>query len=261
MKKLVTTLGEIRAQYGMPLDTGPWRQVLIDLGENRFFNKSREVSLKFILNEYGLDDALWLTRCFPELATPIVLYALWCAERVRHLMTDKRSTNALDLARRYLTRRNKEPLLTEKEISKLKEYTRAALKVAAEHAKEAAKKAKKEASLFPTFGDVTPEAADAARSAWLVSISASASCDEWDHVCDVSYVYYHPCEASHVYYVEGLYTFGKTLYDAVYSAVRAASNSVFNVLTEEESAREKKAQTEEFLRMIDCIENGIEYSI
>ncbi len=29
-------------------------------------------------------------------------FALWCAERVRHLMTDRRSTNALDVAARYL---------------------------------------------------------------------------------------------------------------------------------------------------------------
>jgi hypothetical protein len=29
-------------------------------------------------------------------------FALWCAERVRHLMTDPRSTDALDVAARYL---------------------------------------------------------------------------------------------------------------------------------------------------------------
>jgi len=29
-------------------------------------------------------------------------FALWCAERVRHLMTDPRSTNALDVAARHL---------------------------------------------------------------------------------------------------------------------------------------------------------------
>jgi hypothetical protein len=29
-------------------------------------------------------------------------FALWCAERVHHLMTDSRSTNALDVAKRYL---------------------------------------------------------------------------------------------------------------------------------------------------------------
>ena len=29
-------------------------------------------------------------------------FALWCAERVRHLMTDSRSTNALDVAARHL---------------------------------------------------------------------------------------------------------------------------------------------------------------
>jgi hypothetical protein len=29
-------------------------------------------------------------------------FALWCAERVRHLMTDERSTNALDVAARHL---------------------------------------------------------------------------------------------------------------------------------------------------------------
>ncbi len=29
-------------------------------------------------------------------------FALWCVERVRHLMTDRRSTNALDVAARHL---------------------------------------------------------------------------------------------------------------------------------------------------------------
>ncbi len=29
-------------------------------------------------------------------------FGLWCAERVRHLMTDERSTNALDVAARHL---------------------------------------------------------------------------------------------------------------------------------------------------------------
>ena len=29
-------------------------------------------------------------------------FALWCAERVRHLMTDPRSTNALDVTARHL---------------------------------------------------------------------------------------------------------------------------------------------------------------
>jgi hypothetical protein len=29
-------------------------------------------------------------------------FAVWCAERVRHLMTDERSTNSLDVAARHL---------------------------------------------------------------------------------------------------------------------------------------------------------------
>lgn len=259
MNKLVTTLGKIRDQDGASLRIAG-DKILIDLGEDILLNKSREVSLKFILNEYGLNDAIWITRCFPELAMPITLYALWCVERVRHLMTDERSTNALDIARRYLTRRDKDPFLSAKEIRKLSVYTQAKLKKAAEKAKEAAINAQKEEDPESIVDEIAKPTSNAARASWLVAISASASCDEWDHVCDVSYVYYHPCEASHVYYVEGLYTFGKTLYDAVYSAVRAASNSL-SELTKEERAREKKAQTTEFVRMIDCYENDVEYTI
>lgn len=251
MKKLITTLGKIRDQDGASLRIAG-DKLLFDLVEKRSYNKSREVSLNFILNEYGLNDAIWITRCFPELAMPITLYALWWVERVRHLMTDERSTNALDITRRYLTRCDKDPFLSAKEIRKLSVYTQAKLKEAAEKAKEAAIKAKEERRLFP-YTDLRTKAiakratANAARAAWLVAISAAAACDERDHVCDANYS-------------EGLYVSGDTLYDVVYSAVHAASESLWE-LTKEERAREEKAQTEEFLRLVDCIENGIEYTI
>ena len=40
-------------------------------------------------------------------------FALWCAERVRHLMTDSRSTNALDVAARHLRGKATDGELTE----------------------------------------------------------------------------------------------------------------------------------------------------
>jgi hypothetical protein len=51
----------------------------------------------------GLDDALWCTRSAPDHDREWILYAVWCARKVQHLMTDQRSIDALDVAERYAT--------------------------------------------------------------------------------------------------------------------------------------------------------------
>jgi hypothetical protein len=54
-----------------------------------------------ILDYNGLDDALWCLRAVEGCDREIRLFAVWCARRVQHLMTDARSVEALDVAERY----------------------------------------------------------------------------------------------------------------------------------------------------------------
>ena len=60
------------------------------------------ISFREIIDVAGLDDAIWCLQANPTLRSIARWFALDCVERVRHLMTDPRSTNALDVARRYL---------------------------------------------------------------------------------------------------------------------------------------------------------------
>ena len=62
------------------------------------------IPIAVILQSNGFDDALWALRAF-EQTTDLVraerMYAVWCARRVQHLMTDDRSLYALDAAERH----------------------------------------------------------------------------------------------------------------------------------------------------------------
>ena len=62
------------------------------------FEHKEPISLAFILESNGLDDALWALRCLKGHDRDIRLFAVWCARQVQHLMTD---TSALGIAERY----------------------------------------------------------------------------------------------------------------------------------------------------------------
>ena len=62
------------------------------------------IPLAVILDNNGLDDALWALRACeqtPEMVRAERLFAVWCARQVQHLMTDVRSIDALDVAERH----------------------------------------------------------------------------------------------------------------------------------------------------------------
>lgn len=61
------------------------------------------ITFNQIVELVGVDNAIWCLRATEELTAISRQFALDCAERVRHLMADERSTNALDVAKRYLT--------------------------------------------------------------------------------------------------------------------------------------------------------------
>ena len=91
-----TTLNKIRAQH--PCKDG-WEKLL------RYLDKTQPddepLPLEEILNSNGLDHALWCLQAVEGCDREIRLYAVWCARQVQHLMADRRSVAALDVAERY----------------------------------------------------------------------------------------------------------------------------------------------------------------
>ena len=65
------------------------------------FAYKEPISLSFILENNGLNDAFWVLLCIKNAVRDICLFNVWCARQVQHLMRDSRSTNALDGAERY----------------------------------------------------------------------------------------------------------------------------------------------------------------
>jgi hypothetical protein len=59
------------------------------------------IPLALIVESNGLEDALWALRCVKGCDRDTRLFAVWCARQVQHLMTDARSTAALDVAENF----------------------------------------------------------------------------------------------------------------------------------------------------------------
>ena len=66
------------------------------------FKHTEAIPLLSIIESNGLDDALWCLRCNDsEWSRDSRLFAVWCARQVQHLMNDKRSLKALDVAEAF----------------------------------------------------------------------------------------------------------------------------------------------------------------
>ena len=91
-----TTLNKIREHR--PCTSG-WEKLLSYLGKTKADDEP--LSLLTILDSNGLNDALWCLRAVEGYDMEIRLFAVWCARQVQHLLTDKRSLDALDVAERY----------------------------------------------------------------------------------------------------------------------------------------------------------------
>ena len=89
-----TTLARIRAQA--PCQEG-WEKLLKGLGKTQADDKPLAYSR--ILEINGLDDALWCARAEPQY--PWRELAIIYAEGVRHLMTDQRLLDCLEVVRRH----------------------------------------------------------------------------------------------------------------------------------------------------------------
>ena len=116
-----TTLNQIRECS--PCTDG-WKKLLDTLGKTKADDE--EVSIIQVLDSNGLDDALWTLRAVNGRDKEIRLFAVWCARQVQHLMKDKRSISALDVAEKFA---NGEA--TQEELSDARAAARAAARATA----------------------------------------------------------------------------------------------------------------------------------
>lgn len=93
---ICTTLNRIR-EHG-PCAAG-WEKLLAHLGKTTADDEP--LAYAEILKSNGLDDALWCLCAEPQHSREWRLFAVRCARRVQHLMTDPRSIAALDVAERH----------------------------------------------------------------------------------------------------------------------------------------------------------------
>ena len=85
-----TTLKKIRAHS--PCSDG-WANLL--RGLSKVQADDEPLWIDQILDHNGLDDALWCLQAVEGCDREIRLYAVWCARRVQHLLTDPRSVARL----------------------------------------------------------------------------------------------------------------------------------------------------------------------
>jgi hypothetical protein len=91
-----TTLNKIRAHS--PCTDG-WKKLLNNLSKTEADDEP--LLLTTILESNGLDDTLWCLRAVDGHEREMRLFAVACARRVQHWMTDKRSLDALDVAEKF----------------------------------------------------------------------------------------------------------------------------------------------------------------
>jgi len=93
---IYTTLNKI-AEHDPCEDS--WEKALRILGKTEADDEP--IAMADILEQMGLDDALFCLRSLPEYDREWRLFAVWCVRQVEHLLTDQRSKDALDVAERY----------------------------------------------------------------------------------------------------------------------------------------------------------------
>ena len=91
---VMVTLRQIRNAH--PCEEG-WVESLSANGGSKA-NLDAEFELASIIDSNGIDDCLWALQCKPEYQHIYRKFAVVCADEVSHLMTDDRSTTALDVA-------------------------------------------------------------------------------------------------------------------------------------------------------------------
>jgi len=107
MTKLQVTLKDLRANHAC---VSGYNKLVCALTDQEFdeeretyirYRHDEPISIEYILNANGLDDALWALRAVKNADRDCRHYAVWCAREVQHLMTDPHCIHALDVAERY----------------------------------------------------------------------------------------------------------------------------------------------------------------
>ena len=166
---ITTTLNRIRAHS--PCREG-WAKLLRHLGKTEADDEPLPFSV--IVTSNGLDDALWCCRAEPDHDREWRLFAVWCARRVQHLLTDPRSIAALDVAERYAN-----GAATQDELTAARAAARAAAWAATEaawaatEAAWAAAWAATEAAWAATEAAAGAATRAAARAAWAAAEAAA----------------------------------------------------------------------------------------
>jgi hypothetical protein len=193
MPEITTTLNRIREHK--PCEDG-WFKLLKHLGKTKADDEP--LPYRVIVDSNGIEDALWCCRAEPQHAKEWRLYAVWCARQVQHLMTDKRSIEALDVAERYAN-----GSATEDELC-------AACEAACEAARAATCEAPWEAasdaacdSARNAASDAACEAArNAALAAAVASITQRALLYLWARACILNFGSPTPWEAARAAAIE-----------------------------------------------------------
>jgi len=117
--KIYTTLKQIRAHT--PCTNG-YKKLVKSLGGISEYGEDTPVTFRQIYDSNGYFDTLWCLKTVDPKWYPLWRhFACDCADDVRHLMTDKRSTAAIDAARRYA-----DGLVTDTELTAARDAASAA---------------------------------------------------------------------------------------------------------------------------------------
>jgi len=163
---ITTTLAEIRKHQ--PCKDG-WIKLCKNLGGIRKYGKNTPVTFQQIYESNGYDDALWCLRTTDKKHPNLWRhFAVDCAKQVEHLMKDKRSRNALFVARNYA-----EGQATAEELYAARAAAEAAARAAVWAAAEAAAWCAAEAAARAAAGDAAWAAAEAA--AWAAARDAAGA--------------------------------------------------------------------------------------
>ena len=162
---ITTTLNRIREHS--PCVEG-WKKLLAHLGKTTADDEP--LAFATILKSNGLDDALWCLRAEPQHSREWRLFAVRCARRVQHLMTDARSVEAIDVAERHANGR-----ATDDELDAAQDAAwSAAWSAARAAAQDAAWSAAQDAARDAAWSAARAAAQDAARdAAWSAAWSAA----------------------------------------------------------------------------------------
>ena len=164
-----------------------YNKVVCSLQGQPFTNKHRDmksyirfaykepISLSFILENNGLNDALWAMHCIKDAYRDISLFSVWCARQVQHLMRDSRSTNALDVIERFANGKATKEELEAASAAAWAAWDASATPNAANVAASAAACAANAAN-----------AASATNPAWAAGAAWLASAAAWDASVDTS---------------------------------------------------------------------------